>query len=231
MDLENRLTESLQKKGKEIVPSPVLKKVVMYHIYKIEGGSNMKKRIIISVLAVLLLIPTTGFAYQVLLSDDLYGSFEHLKRQVASITMDKYIQFNMKLSQAKGELGEEEYENFTKLLKVVTSSKLEYGDEYGNVDYEQLSSEKATEIKQAMMVVQPYYDKLNGVRSSKEILTSQEFNQYIEALMTYETIMAKSEIDTSKGLDRTKIPEELREEFIKAQEFISYVDEKLQQDQ
>ena len=35
------------------------------------------------------------------------------------------------------------------------------------------------------MELQPYFDKLNGDTSSKEILTPGEYEQYIEALMTY----------------------------------------------
>ena len=39
----------------------------------------MKKRLIAGVLAAAFLIPTTGFAYQSIMADGIYGSFENLK--------------------------------------------------------------------------------------------------------------------------------------------------------
>ncbi|EEL34858.1 ECF-type sigma factor negative effector [Bacillus cereus Rock3-28] len=41
------------------------------------GGSKRKKHLIAGVLAAALLIPTTGFAYQSIMADGIYGSFEN----------------------------------------------------------------------------------------------------------------------------------------------------------
>ena len=43
------------------------------------GESKRKKRLIAGALAAALLIPTTGFAYQSIMADGIYGSFENLK--------------------------------------------------------------------------------------------------------------------------------------------------------
>ena len=44
-----------------------------------QGGRKRKKHLIAGVLAAALLIPTTGFAYQSIMADGIYGSFENLK--------------------------------------------------------------------------------------------------------------------------------------------------------
>lgn len=184
----------------------------------------VKKRIAIAVISACLMIPTGVFAYSALLADDLYGSFDNLKKHVLNATMESYLLFDAKIDQAKGDLGKEEFEQFKELLNVFTSSKLAHGDKNGNIDYSQLSSEQLEEIKVAMYEVQPYFDKLNGLPSSKEVLTAEEYEQYIQALITYETTMAR--LGVSSVPEISSIPAESQEEFIKAQEYLNYVNEK-----
>ncbi|MEK4628718.1 MAG: DUF3600 domain-containing protein [Solibacillus sp.] len=198
------------------------------HKAKSEMGGKLnrfvKKRLAIASICACLMIPTGAYAYQALLADDLYGSFENLKKHVASITIESYLLFNAKLDRAKGDLGKQEYEQFKELLQVITSSKLEYGDKNGNIDYTQIPEEQVEKIKRAIGEVQPYFDKLNGQPSSKEVLTAEEFEQYLQALMTYEITMAK--VGVSSPPDIASVPAELKEEFIKAQDYLQYVNEK-----
>lgn len=184
----------------------------------------VKKRLAIAVISACLMIPTGAFAYQALLADDLYGSFDNLKKHAINVTMESYLLFNAKLDQAKGDLGKEEFKQFKNLLSVFTSAKIEYGDKNGNIDYSHLPAEQLEEIKVALSEIQPFFDKLNGLPSSKEILTSEEYEQYIQALLDNETIRAQLEV--SGALDVTSIPAESQEKFIKAQEYLNYVNEK-----
>lgn len=227
MNLENQLKEALQEKGKEVLPSSHLKIRIMNNIRTTKG--TMKKRLVTGVLAVALLIPTSAFAYEYFLADEIYGSFENVKKHAANMTIEAYSLFNAKLSQAKGELSKEEYTEFKKMLKVITSSKLEYGDQYGNIDYDQVPQKEMNKIRKALMEVQPFFDKLNGQKSSKDILTGKEYKTYIESLITYETITAKSGINPSEGLELEQIQPDLLDEFLKAREFMNYVDEKQMQ--
>ncbi|MEH7392877.1 DUF3600 domain-containing protein [Bacillus sp. JJ1503] len=225
MIIENQLRESLQEKGNSFMPPPELKTKIISNIETANG--KLRKRLAAGILAATLLIPTGVFASQSFLADDIYGSFENLKKHIFKATMDGYMLLSAKLSQAKGELNTEEYKEFKELLNVVTSSKLQYGDPYGNIDYSQIPSEELVQIKQALMGVQPFFDKLNGLKSSKEILSSEEYTAYIEALMTYEEVLVKSNIDPSEGpIDIEMIPSDLQAEFIKAKDFMSYVDKK-----
>ena len=184
----------------------------------------VKKRIAITVMAACLMVPTGAFAYQSLLADDLYGSFDNVKKHVANITMKSYLLFDAKLSQAKGELGKEQYEQFKEVLYVITNAKLEFGDKNGNIDYSQVPSENLEEIKAALYDIQPYFDKLNDELSSKEVLTAEEFEQYIQALITYETVMAKTGVSSPPEIEM--VPIDLREAFMNARNVLEYVNEK-----
>ncbi|MBJ8069333.1 MULTISPECIES: DUF3600 domain-containing protein [Bacillus] len=225
MSLDCRVRESIQEEAKGIIAPPELKEKVIVQIKMKRGGSKRKKRLIAGVLAAAFLIPTTGFAYQSIMADGIYGSFENLKKHAGAITLEGYMRFNAKLSQAKDEMGAKEYEEFTKELKKLTNAKLEYGDSNGNIDYDQLSPAKKVELKKVEMELQPYFDKLNGHKSSKEVLTPEEYEQYMEALMAYQTVLVKTK--SSGGITADEVPEAYKEKFIKAEQFMEYVDEKV----
>ncbi|MEK4426455.1 DUF3600 domain-containing protein [Solibacillus sp. FSL K6-1523] len=195
---------------------------------KSEMGGKMnrffKKRLAIAVISACLIIPTGVFASQALLVDDFYGSFDNLKKHAASVTMKSYLLFDAKLNQAKGDLSKEEFKQFKALLNVFTSAKLEYGDSNGNIDYALVPVDSLEKIKVAMSEIQAYFDQLNGLPSSKEVLTAEEFEHYIQALMTYESIMAQVGVSSVPDIDI--IPTQLQAEFSEAQEYLYYVNEK-----
>ncbi|QBZ25143.1 DUF3600 domain-containing protein [Bacillus cereus] len=225
MSLDCRVRESIQEEAKGIVAPPDLKEKVIVQIKMKHGESKRKKRLIAGVLAAALLIPTTGFAYQSIMADGIYGSFENLKKHAGAMTLETYMRFNAKLSEAKDEMGAKEYEEFTKELKKLTNAKLAYGDSNGNIDYDELSRGKRAEMKKVSMSLQPYFDKLNGHKSSKEILTKEEFDRYVEALMTYEIVQVKTK--STGGMKVEEVPEAYKERFIKAEQFMEYVNEKV----
>lgn len=134
--------------------------------------------------------------------------------------------FNAKLLQAQGDLGEKDYKEY---LHVITDVKLKYGDKYGNTDFDKMPSKQVAKYTKALTEAQPYFDKLNGEISSKEILTPEEYEQYIKAIMTYEKVLAQAEIDTTKGpVEVGRLPKELQGEFQQARGFIDYVNNKQQ---
>ncbi|KAB2334880.1 DUF3600 domain-containing protein [Cytobacillus depressus] len=224
MNFETQLKESLQEKGRELIPSPDLKGKVMRNITTVNG--KFKKRLVMSLLVALLVIPTSAFAYQSFLADEIYHSFENVKKHISSAAMEGYLLLNAKLSQAKGELGKEDYEEFKEQLKIVANSKIEYADKFGNIDYAHVPAEKAAEIKGALLTIQPIFDKLNGQPSSKEILAAEEYNKYIDALMTYEKVLAQSGVNPSDGpVEMDMILPDLQSEFEGAKDFINYVNE------
>ncbi|WP_369899906.1 DUF3600 domain-containing protein [Bacillus manliponensis] len=77
-----------------------------------------------------------------------------------------------------------------------------------------------------MSEIQPYFDQLNGEKSSKEVLTEDEYVRYIKALMTHQTMLAKS--GSSGSVDVNKLSVEDREEFLEAERIMEYVNGKVQ---
>ncbi|MGC8229484.1 DUF3600 domain-containing protein [Pseudobacillus badius] len=226
MNLEERVRETLQEEAQHVTPPPYLQTRVIGRVTR-GAGKKAKKRFVAGVLAAVLLLPLSAFSYQSLLADGVYGSFENIKKHIASATMEGYFLLNAKLSQAQGELGDEEYAAFKKELQVITDAKLAYGDRYGNIDYDLVPQKKRMELTEAHKTLQPYFDQLNNEKSSKEILTDEEFDQYIAAQMTYEKALAQSGTDTSEGpIEEEKLPEPLRTEFQQARDFLDYVQSK-----
>ncbi|WP_230980822.1 DUF3600 domain-containing protein [Rossellomorea arthrocnemi] len=193
----------------------------------IEKGGRVKRFIrrnmVSAILAASLIIPTGAIAYQTNLADEIYGTFENVKAHISSATMEGYLLLDAKLNQAQGDMEKGEYKHFKELLKVITYSKVAYGDKYGNIDYTQVPDEHMDELKKTLFEIQPYFDKLNGQKSSKELLTSNEYEEYIEAIMIYEQIMAQSGIKESDEFD--KIPLDLRDDFLEAQRILIKVNE------
>lgn len=182
-----------------------------------------RKRITAFLLAVALMIPTGALAYQTLLADEYYGSFENLKKHVASATMEGYLLLDAKITAAKGDLSSSEYEQFRELLQFITASKLQYGNEYGYVDYSLMSAEELEHIKQVMYDIQPYFDQLNDQVSSKDVLTREEYAVYIDALIAYEQALSQSGLD---GIPETdELPTHLQREFSTARAIIMYVND------
>ncbi|WP_264740631.1 DUF3600 domain-containing protein [Cytobacillus firmus] len=223
MNIETRLRESLQERGEKIFPPAGLKMKV---ISNISAKSKIKKRILTGVLTASLLIPTSVFASQFLLPDELYGSFDNLKTHIVSITMEGYLRLDAKLAKAKGELGDDEYNEFISLVKNLTSAKLEYGDKHGNINFESLPEVKEEEMKKILFEIQPYFDRLNNLPSSKDLLTAEEYNRYIDSLMTQQEIMEKSGVNPDHYVKIEEISPSLQAEFQEVRDFINYVNEK-----
>lgn len=225
MNMTNQLRESLQESGSNLHPPTDLKIKVMNNFYN-KNNRSIKNKLLAVALVATLVIPSSAFAYQTYIADDFYGSFENMKRHFANVTMESFLLLNAKLAQAKGNLGSEDYAEFKELLNVITEAKLTYGDRYGNINYDAIPFEKEEELKATMMDIQPFFDTLNGNPSSKEVLTSEEYDTYIEALMTYEKIVVQSGLNPSERVKIEDVPIELQEPFQKARDFMEYVNNK-----
>lgn len=190
---------------------------------KRQAPGFLRKQMIAASVTLSLLIPTGAWAYQSLLADDVYGSFDELKVHVVSATMEKYLLLDAKLKQAKGTLNASEYDVFKTELRIFTDTRMTYGDANGNVDYEAIPIEKRANVKRALVNLQPYFDALNNQTSTKELLTVEEYDAYIEATMAMESIRARG------GESVETMPESLRAEYEEALSVIRAVDERQSQ--
>ncbi|MDV2684075.1 DUF3600 domain-containing protein [Alkalihalophilus lindianensis] len=199
----------------------------MSQITIVKSGKSFEARLAGAILAALLLLPTSAFAFQTMFADELYGSFDDVKQKISYATMEQYLILNAKLEQAKGDLGKEDFEEFKSHLKVITAAKLEYGDPHGNIDYNQIPNEAVEKLEHTLMIIQPYFDQLNNLPSSKDVLSEAEYRDYVDALMSYEKILVQSGIDPSKGFSvETEVLPHLQAEFYEARTVLDYVNEK-----
>ncbi|WP_061809344.1 DUF3600 domain-containing protein [Rossellomorea vietnamensis] len=184
----------------------------------------IKKNMVSAIIAASFILPTGAIAYQTLLADEFYGSFKNVKAHLSSATMEGYLLLDAKLTQAQGDMEKEEFKRFKELLKTVTNAKIEYGDENGNIDYSEVPAKQLAELKNTLFEIQPFFDRLNGQKSSKEVLSSDEYEEYIEAIMIYEQTMAKNGMKESNEID--KLSDDQRENFLEAQHVLRKVNEK-----
>lgn len=190
-------------------------------------GSRLKsKPLLAAALAGLIVLPTGAFAYGAM-TDDLYGSFASFKKEVSIATKDMYMDFAMKLSGAKVKLGAQDYAAFLELLRAHNVYVVEYGDKYGHVNYDAMPAKTRASAKAVNIALQPYFDRLNGQKQSKVVLTPAEFDQYMEADMTYVSILAETGQDDSKPVEAKDLPPQYQERFAQAQEVLQKVNQKL----
>jgi hypothetical protein len=182
------------------------------------------KKMMISLLAACLIIgPSTVYAFASL-ADDIYGSFDTLKKQVISVSLQEYSAFGMKLSGAKDQLGEEKYAKFITQVKKLTAFRVTYGKSF-MVDDTLLTVEKRKEYKQVLAELQPYFDQLNGDRSSRDVLSGDEYDAYLEALIVYERIASR--MGSSRGMvNPDKVPEAMKADYNQANEVMKLVRDK-----
>lgn len=220
MNTEDRIRHVLKTKAEGVEAPAELKEKVLRR-----AGVSRKfpKRVAGLLLAAIIILPTSAFAYQMFLADDVYGSFENVQKHIAGFTMESYLLIDAKLAQAKGVLGKEEYETFKELARSIIAAKMEYGDSYGNINYDQLPADLYAKEKETLLAAQPYFDRLNDLPVLETLLTEAEIDAYIEAVMKHQTIMAKSGINTSDGIGRERIPAELQAEYDQVRATLEHV--------
>ncbi|WP_226672858.1 DUF3600 domain-containing protein [Rossellomorea aquimaris] len=222
--MEDRIRGSLQERGSRITPPPQLKLTIMNTLP--EKHKRWKKGLITCALLTIFFVPTTTIAYQSYGADSLYGSYENLKKHISTATMKGYFLLDAKFSQAKGELDKEEYNEFNGLLNKITQAKLSYADSYGNIDYTTLPQEEALDMRETLFQIQPFFDELNNQVSSKEVLSEEEYNRYIDVLMMYESIVSRSGTDPSNGVKVEDILPDSRSAFLEIRSYLDYVNER-----
>ncbi|APB72913.1 DUF3600 domain-containing protein [Paenibacillus polymyxa] len=161
MKLEQELRRVMQQDADHILGSAELKENIMSQIERIEkGGSKpMKKYIVITLLAAVLLIPTGAFAAYTYLADTMYGSQEKLIEMGGS--PEEYNRLESKLQQAQGHLTKDEFTVFMGLLRELGAYNLKMTDENGALHKERLSAEEQREYDHISAKLDPYFDKLN----------------------------------------------------------------------
>ncbi|MBR3063940.1 MAG: DUF3600 domain-containing protein, partial [Exiguobacterium sp.] len=106
---------------------------------------------------------------------------------------------------------------------VFTDTRIAYGNANGNVDYEAIPKAERLEVKQALSDLQPYFDQLSDQPAARDVLTADEYDAYIEALMREESIRVRA------GEYVEDMPDDLRQSYEETLAIIREVDRKQQQ--
>ncbi|WP_166239767.1 DUF3600 domain-containing protein [Paenibacillus turpanensis] len=228
MELERQIEGSLRKRAASLQAPERLDSMVMEKLTRSQARPQRTKgrvfpRLAASIALVAVILTASAFANPSL-ADRIYGSFEQLKQQVITVTLQEYQRFGMKLGGAQKALGAD-YPAFEKLMREVGAAKVAYGKQgYSSIDFAALAPEKRQELKQLYADIQPYFDRLNGDPVLKERLTPQEYEEYIEATLIRETVYAQTGV--TPGAEAEEVPEAQRAEYAKALETIRMYEEK-----
>ena len=227
MSFDQHLREEFQEQANRITfPAELDQRIRQtYKPYIREDKKKKRWKPFLAIMAaVFIAVPAAAFTGG-LEAEDIYGSFDKLKMKAANITMNQFLLFNAKLSVAKSELSLKEYGEFKDAVKRFGAAKMEYGNENGDIDYTALSTEKKAELKEVFIQLQPYFDQLNGEKMTHEVLNPEEFDRYIEAEMTLETIRSQTGLQM---LDEHNVPTEYKAEYEEAMDIVMKANDKRQ---
>jgi hypothetical protein len=232
MELTRQIELSLKHYGKTIAAPLALDLAVHQSIRQFHAPAKRKhssiKRIGIAVLIAAFVLTITAFSSPSL-ADRIYGSYDIVKKKIVTLSLQQYQKVAFKFMGAKEVLGTD-YPAFEKLAKQLAAAKINYSDAYQNIDYDALPVEKRAEFKQLLAEIQPYFDRLNQNPTLRNVLTIEEYDTYIEAVMKRESMMAKGKVNPSDGSVKAEdLPLEYREDYTKSSQLIRGYEEKARQ--
>ncbi|WP_339224110.1 DUF3600 domain-containing protein [Paenibacillus sp. FSL W7-1279] len=204
MSLDERLKTAFKEETKEWNAPTELKEKILNKVVHIQGGRQMKKWVVVCILAATLLIPTGAFAGYSYIADSIYGSRENI-----GVTQKQYDELEAKLQTAKQNLSEEEFTKWMSLLKELGTLNLKVADANGDFHIERLSVGEQKIYRRLTAELEPLFRKLNEVQSTKgeakpidsatfwngvldeagQILSKEEFDEFqklVNELMAYD---------------------------------------------
>jgi len=163
MSIDKELREELSQAADSMHCPPDLyervQKSYQHYMNEKRGGSPMKKRMLAGIVAAAILVPTSVFAASYL-TDDIFGSSATIEQHGG--TQEDYQEIERVLEDAKGKLTENEFKEYTKLIKQLVQLKLKITDENGVVHEEKLTKEEQQQFEQLASKLTPYFEKVNG---------------------------------------------------------------------
>lgn len=164
MPIEKQLREELLQAGKEMpIPLEVEKRVhrTYQHFLQQKKGRQplMKKRLLASIVAVAILIPTAALATPYL-ADEIFGSSKAIMERGG--TQQSYNEIEAFLQEAKGKLTDEEFTEYVALTKQLMQLKLKITDENGVPHEDKLTAEEQELYQQLASKLSPLFEKIKG---------------------------------------------------------------------
>lgn len=162
MSIDKELREELRKVADSMHYPPNLHERVaesyQHYVNKRRGRSPMKKRVIASIIAAVILIPSAVFASSYL-ADEIFGSVKTIEQHGGS--QEGYDEIEGTLQAAKSKLTEEEFVEFMGLFKQVAEFKLKVTDEKGIKHMDRLTKEEQQQFEEVGKKMFSYIEKIN----------------------------------------------------------------------
>ncbi|MCM3748752.1 DUF3600 domain-containing protein [Paenibacillus pasadenensis] len=163
MSFEKELREELRQAADSMYCPPELQERVQqsYQRYLNEkrGKSPMKKRLLASIAAAAILIPSAAFAASNL-TDEIFGSSKKIEQRGG--TQEDSQEIEGFLQAAKGKLADAEFKEYMELTKQLMQLKLKITDENGVTNEEKLTKEEQKQWRELATKLAPYFEKING---------------------------------------------------------------------
>lgn len=157
-DLDEQLHTALREHTKHWTAPPHLQKQIVKNISPKQGGNKMKKWLVSTIIAALLLIPVGAYAGYHYLADSIYGSKEAVME--VGGTSEQYERLEKKLLNAKHQLSEEEFTKFMGILKEYGQFYLKYADASGAIHPESWSTQEKARYEALVVELTPLFERL-----------------------------------------------------------------------
>lgn len=190
--MNKNLSEAINNVAMEYSPPDELKDIIMKKAVKTKSAS--KTKVLLSVAIIALTIPLFAFIKQYFYADQIYGSYAQIEAANMPMSMEDYNRVDKKIGHALETLSAKDGVLFIAGISAVIQFKQQYGNEYGEINHFNLTTEQYNQYYNIISTVQPYFDILNGLNSSKQTLNDEEFKQYIEATILNGSITAASNV-------------------------------------
>ncbi|MFC3747029.1 DUF3600 domain-containing protein [Paenibacillus sp. GCM10012306] len=162
MSIDKELREELRQAADSMHCPPGLygrvKQSYQDYVSEKRGRSPMKKRILTSIVAVAILIPSAALAASYL-ADDIFGSSAAIEQRGG--TQEDYQEIEEFIQAAKGKLTKDEFKEYVELTKQLMQLKLKITDEKGIPHEEKLTKEEQQQWQQLASKLGPYFEKIN----------------------------------------------------------------------
>lgn len=164
MSIDKQLRDELLQHAESLKTPPEIESRV-YLSYQNDflqkkGRLSMKKRLISGIIAVAILIPTAALATPYL-ADQIFGSSQTIIERGG--TQEDYQEIEKFLQEAKSKLTEEEYAEFSAIMKQLMDLKIKITDKNGVMHEDRLTAEERKQFEEVLpQKAAPFFEKVRG---------------------------------------------------------------------
>ncbi|MGG4449912.1 DUF3600 domain-containing protein [Brevibacillus sp. HB1.1] len=164
MSIDKQLRDELLQHAESLkIPPEIESRVYLSYqndFLQKKGRFLMKKRLLSGIVAVAILIPTAALATPYL-ANQIFGSSQTIIERGG--TQEDYQEIEKLFQEAKSKLTEEEYAEFSAVMKQLMDLKIKITDQNGVMHEDQLTAEERKQFVEILpQKAAPYFEKIRG---------------------------------------------------------------------